>query len=499
MAAAVKEIRVQPHGAQGSRGQDETFQMSNMDLLMPKLYVHMIEVFELPPDADKDTIIKNLAEGLARTLDDYPILAGTLHFDNENRRIVVKKTPDSSVGLYVKTADVDDIPSFSFLDEKDFPVHLLDASKVLPQSFVTQFAIPGQDIATAGAPVLAFQVNFVQGGLVLALAVTHQICDGNGCEALLDTLARHSAAATMGTTYVSPTPLQGREVFISREKLAPEELERLGKKFPTFKAPDTPAAPPPADAKPPVVKTRIWHIPLSKLQQLKSEASAVPADGQHHGHDGSWISSYDAILALLWRAVLRAKLPLVKPESTAPSKALHAVNGRGRTNPPLSGRYIGSAVTLPQSERLTVAEVLADGAIPKLARNVRACTNSITPEYVADLVRWSGACNDLRWTELDVSWVLGLDCMAFDWHTMKSYHTHDYGFGKPRALRWPNPQFEGFFFVLPSRKGVRVGRGAEVDADEGIEICLGLEESCYPRFETDEELLRYAEPRGVGV
>lgn len=205
------------------------------------------------------------------------------------------------------------------------------------------------------------------------------------------------------------------------------------------------------------------------------------------------------MLALLWRAVVRAKLPLLKPADTAPSKAIHAVNSRGRTDPPISGRYIGSAVTLPPSEVLTVADVMADGALPLLARTVRGATNSITPAYVSSLVSWAGGCNDLRWTELDMHWVLGLDCMAFDWHTMKSYHTHDYGFGKPKALRWPHPQFEGFFFVLPTRKGVRVGRGDEVDADEGIEVCLGLEESCYPRFETDEELLRYAEPRGLGV
>lgn len=205
------------------------------------------------------------------------------------------------------------------------------------------------------------------------------------------------------------------------------------------------------------------------------------------------------MLALLWRAVVRAKLPLLKPAGTAPSKAIHAVNSRGRTDPPISGRYISSAVTLPQSEVLTVADVMADGALPLLARTVRGATNSITPAYVSSLVSWAGGCNDLRWTELDMHWVLGLDCMAFDWHTMKSYHTHDYGFGKPKALRWPHPQFEGFFFVLPTRKGVRVGRGDEVDADEGIEVCLGLEESCYPRFETDEELLRYAEPRGLGV
>lgn len=87
-------------------------------------------------------------------------------------------------------------------------------------------------------------------------------------------------------------------------------------------------------------------------------------------------------------------------------------------------------------------------------------------------------------------WFLGLDCMVFSWHDMKSYHNHDFGFGPPAALRWPSPQFEGFCFVLPTR----IAKGND---DEGWEVCLGLEESCYPRFEADEELLRFGEQRGV--
>lgn len=242
----------------------------------------------------------------------------------------------------------------------------------------------------------------------------------------------------------------------------------------------------------PVVKTRIWHVPRSKLKELKGLASA-PAQGG--GGSPGWISTYDALLAILWRAIVRAKQPLLKPEPTAPSKAIHAVNARGRTEPPIPDNYIGVAVTLPQSPELTVSDVLSPdlgSALPLLARTVRAATDQVTPEYVANLVRFAGSSPDLRWVELEMNWVLGLDCMAFDWHTMKSYETHDFGFGRPAALRWPHPQFEGFFFVLPTRT-------TKGNPDEGLEICLGLEESCYPRLQTDEELLRFAEERGKDV
>ncbi|KAH8651277.1 transferase family-domain-containing protein [Xylariales sp. PMI_506] len=491
-----REIHVKPLGAV-NEGQDEIFQLSDLDHLMPKLYVHMIEIFEQPENFDKNTIVGNLVKGLERTLADYPILTGTLHFDNVAKRIVVKTQPGSHVSLHIKEANDEDIPPFDVLDKHDFPVHLLDSPKVLPPLFVGEhwFPVPSKDVSTVGPAASGAQVTFINGGIILGIAIPHQICDGPGCENLLTAWARYASAATKGE-YLSSlastaAQIPSRSILTAKSKpmLTPEELKALGDKFPTMKARDGPPAPPPADFKPPVVKTRIWHFPKSKLQKLKSQCSV--------GLElGAWISTYDALLSIMWRATVRAKSPLVKPEPNAPSKTVHAVNGRSRTDPPISQRYIGTAITMPQSESLTVAEVLGDleATLPVLARNVRASINSVTPEYVDDLIKFAVGSHDLRWTELDMHWILGLDCMAFDWHTMKSYQTHDYGFGGPAAVRWPHPGFEGFFFVLPTRAGVR-----NAGPDEGLEVCFGLEESCYAELEKDEEFSQYAEQRGMGI
>ena len=52
-----------------------------------------------------------------------------MHFDNDSKRIVVKRQADSSLSLHIKKATIDDIPSFSVLDRNDFPIHVLDAPK----------------------------------------------------------------------------------------------------------------------------------------------------------------------------------------------------------------------------------------------------------------------------------------------------------------------------------------------------------------------------------
>ena len=72
-----REINVRPVGV-GKDAPDEIFQLSDLDHLMPKLYVHMIEIFELPQNTPKDTIVNRLIVGLERALADYPILTGML-------------------------------------------------------------------------------------------------------------------------------------------------------------------------------------------------------------------------------------------------------------------------------------------------------------------------------------------------------------------------------------------------------------------------------------
>ena len=73
--AGQRVINVRPMGAE-TNAPSKIFQLSDLDHLMPKLYVHMIEIFELPQDFSKDSIVESLVTGLERILVDYPILSG---------------------------------------------------------------------------------------------------------------------------------------------------------------------------------------------------------------------------------------------------------------------------------------------------------------------------------------------------------------------------------------------------------------------------------------
>ncbi|KAF7366829.1 Trichothecene 3-o-acetyltransferase [Mycena sanguinolenta] len=167
---------------------------------------------------------------------------------------------------------------------------------------------------------------------------------------------------------------------------------------------------------------------------------------------------------------------------------------RKRVGKPISSRYIGCSVAVPHSDEVTVGQALGPRAqaLPLLARTVRGATNQVTPEYIDGQMKWAAGAPDLWYNELNLPWFFARDCMSFSWQDMKPYTSHDFGFGLPLGFRWPQVNSESCL-LLPSRATVK-GKGP----DEGLEVTLGMEESCFPRLEKDEELLTFCEQRGLG-
>ncbi|KAI1337571.1 transferase family-domain-containing protein [Xylariaceae sp. FL0016] len=500
--APVRIVRVEPQDVTAmSRGLvqpngDEIFQLSDTGHQIISFCILLVDIFELPESASKAQVIATLIKGLECALGDHPELTGTMHFDNEAKRIVIKKPRAASAALHIKdatpTAGSSHVPSYAWLHKHDYPVHRLEIEQLVPAEAASMPMIIAQDLDTPGPAVAAFQATYIEGGIIIASAISHQVCDGLGVDAFFTTWAAYSKAATTG----EPAKLDGdvppHTLFSAATKPAPEEWENLKGKYPAMKYNTAPPPPPPADFVPPVVKTRVFHFPRSKLEKLK----AVCSVGLPSVEGIDFISSYDAISALWWRAMLRTKRPLMNLKDEDPTCAMHAVNMRKRAGgAPISARYIGSSVALPRSETVTISQALGprETALPLLARIVRGVTRQVTPEYIKGQMDWAAGAPDLRYNELDMPWVGARDFTGFGWHDMKPYSMHDFGFGLPTGFRWPQMAFDTFFFMLPSRAGVKGAR-----PDEGIEVTFGVEESCFPRLECDEELLAYCEQRGLG-
>ena len=452
---STKEIRIRPAGWENAPA-EERFALSDMDHTMPKIYVQIVEIFRLTQPVDKAEIVDSMAKGLEFTLSQFPILAGGLKMDAENGRLWVTKKKDGEASLFVQDLE-ETFPSFDELDRTDFPAATFKGHLLLPKAVTEkQLFSPLGDNQKDDLIVSTFQINFIKGGLVLGIAIHHNCSDGPGCDGFLTTWARNSKAVINGTAFeVVPHGTMDRS-RLSAKKPEAARWKELDRKFPVLKDGGGPPPPPPADFKMPELALRMWHFPKSKTEQLT-----------------------------------RSKLDLLHPDLAKEVILVHAVNTRKILDPPLQETMMGNAVALPRTEPIKISELIAENNLPEIAQRVRNSIKTITPQYVAELPEWIAGLDDRRWISINMSSFLGMDLAGTSWQGMNVYQKHDFGFGVAKAIRFPDPQFEGYVFVYPSRADVK-----DNAVDEGIEVCVCLEKGCHDRLMKDTELLRYAQPRG---
>ena len=355
-----------------------------------------------------------------------------------------------------------------------------------------QLHSPDGNNDTEGIPLVVLQLNFIQGGLVLGIAIHHVLSDGPGCDGFLTTWAENTTSIAEGQPpkpmayaldHGSP-PLHIDPPSVSR-------FHEIKDAYPVLRNAGGPMAAPPPGFQMPTLVPQMWHFPKTKLAKLKLQASGSTPQSSN---DDGWISTYDAIMALLWSRITAAKVPLLKPDtSTAFTTLVHAVNTRGLwTNPALPERFLGSAAVPGRSGPLLIRDVIATPeTLPTVASTVRSSIRQVTLPYLLGMLEWITGQKDQRYLETNVNSFLGMDLGGSSWQGITAYEKHDFGFGLPHALRWPSPPFEGFVFLYPSRASFK-----EEDADEGIEVCVCLEESCHKRLLVDEALAQYAYTRG---
>lgn len=477
MAKYSKCIKVLPTGWQSSP-ENETFELSDMDHTMPKIYVQIAEVFELSDDSQthKDKILSNTMKGLEFTLSQFPILTGNFRIDDKDGRMWVTRKRDSGVDLYIN--ELEEITYNELLDDH-FPAASL--AGILPKSVTEkQLFSPLGHNADEGIFMATFQISFIPGGLILAVAMHHSCSDGPGCDGFLTTWAQSSMAVANGTPFrpidktasdrsrlsapSKPDPARWKEINDSLEKTHPVFFDAGA---------PPPVAPP--DFVMPELSITMWRFSQNTTEKLKTEANTSLIQ------EGSFVSTYNVVMATLWKHITKSKIPLLNPSLDQEVVLCHAVNTRNKLDPPLSQDYLGNAVAMPRTHPITIFSLMSS-SILELALKVRESINTITPAYLSTFPLWISGLPDRRNISYRLHAFLGMDLAATSWQSMRSYTDHDFGFGLPKAVRFPRPEFEGYVFVYP-----RSGEG------EGTEVCVCLEKGCMERLKGDEEFGKWAQ------
>lgn len=421
--------------------------------------------YRLEDSADLSPIISVLRAGLGRLTDTFPWVAGRIvgeGITNDSSGAYKIRDGERTPRLLVRDLRLEPgAPAMEQLEAREFPVTML------PESVLSPIKVLPGDTDEDRSPVLQIQLNRIRGGLLLNLVGNHQALDGTGQEQVAFLLNK----ACQGLPF---TEEEARVGNLARSTIVPllddawqpspdSRYSRAGLEHERSEG-STAAAP---------STTPRWTDVLfagGALAALKAKANGEVGRG--------FVSTDDALTALVWRALSRARLARL-PE-TVTSTMARAIDPRRYLGiPPSYPGYIFNMAYTEESLR-----ELGDRTLGSVASSLRAAVDPVTSgldrttrEFATLLHRASDKNRVSANDGLD----LGRDIMVSSWANMRCYHL-DFGMqlGLPvafrRTLMVPVPSL---VYFLPKRD----------DGEIVVTMCICDEDLV--RMEGDEEFTRF--------
>lgn len=451
---------VHPHG---DKPMEEIIALTPLDQIMPRVYTRLILCIPMLSTSSENqaTALASLKKGLSETLTQIPFLSDVLG-DEEDGSGRVHIAPGSGVLLRGKDLTEDSHLAYQKLKDAAFPLSSLDGDVLAPVGMMSSEPAP---------PIMAAQANFVVGGLLLTVCLHHSALDAAGVATVVRTWAGNtklSGDSKSGSETLDPLPSEAlnRTPLINNSSSSKVDPNEKIKDFPQYKL--TPPPPPPkADDPPPTftlppMTAAIFHFSASALAALKSAATPAPPTE-------SYISTNDALCALLWHSITKAR-QLPTPTT---SMLGFAIDGRKRLNPPLPPTYLGNVNIYASTQTTT--------DLPPTATQIRTAITSITPTHIQNLTTLISALPLVTALQPAFNSFLGPDLAITSWRDMRLAGL-EWGslIGKVESTRLPGAAFDGLCIVLPELE------------DGGLEVLIGLEDGAMGRLRGDEEFTKFA-------
>ena len=347
--------------------------------------------------------------------------------------------------------------------------------------------------------VITVQINFIPGGCLLSFCVSHSFVDASGAATALKMWAKHcrelqnlpKANDSDQSQYdgVPPSLHKGvNDAEYHKVKHRPE-LWHLLALHATENLERDPAATtvkhfrhlPAATLTPhnSNISACIFSINSAAMKKLKQEASP---------HAPEWVSSGDALVALLWRSIMRARFPpeiLDAAQAAKESMVSVAVDGRKLRSLQIPPSYIGSVIfcsmtRLPMGVLLSPKTSLADTAL-MIRRNLEAAKDQ---QILEDAISLASSIPDVR--SLKSAYFqdfFGADLITSSWIDLPFYDI-EFGpiFGETGRAEFfwiPKGQLGGMCSIQPRR------------TDGIIDVNISLDVEQMRRLRKDEEFAQY--------
>lgn len=457
--------------------------LTPLERIGPKAYLRYIFPFTLPASSTISEISTILQAGYDALTSRLPIIAcegipdvdatqaGVLKLvaippNDEISRIVIKDL--TSPGAFPL--------SYSDLKAKNFPLSVFNGEILCRRALWPE---QGDRL-----PVSLVQANFINGGVILTWCIFHAFGDGNTFLTWTKIWAEECRRAA-GEEVLEPLRLDPA-MFGDREKVMRSSGRNPGRMedHPEYTLlPFTPTGPPPKMTSASHVG-QVFYFSKEKLKELKEQAA--PGNAKREGGQ-EWISTNDALSALLWRTVMAVQYPLERLEGNPVSVLNIAIDGRLRTDPPVHPSTVGCFLEyVAVSER--IREML-DGSLglADLAIVIRKALVKADKQFTDDVAALVEGLEDVdRLVATAFLDVPGYNCVQTSWVNFELYGLNwgEKLGGAIQAVRAPSVGvLNGLQVVLP------------VLPDGGMEIIVGVEGSCLERLLSEPLWVRFAEAR----
>ncbi|GIK00978.1 hypothetical protein Aspvir_005008 [Aspergillus viridinutans] len=440
----------------GSIEYREIPQLTPLERIAPKGYVRYIFLFHLGNDYNIHKISQVLQPGYETLAREIPEVACECIPDTDIQKKGVMKYRKiyGEDAARIAVEDLrDSFPlSFEQLKGKGFPVSYFDAETFCPGPI---WPVPGEKVRTS-----LVQASFIRGGLILGWNLLHLSGDGTSwyiwTQIWADACRR--AQGFEGESLNLP-----KEIWGDRERVRKPSGRNAGniKDHPEWAIlPFTPTSPPPKMMSP-NLRGQIFYFSKDSLEGLKEEASPANAT---ESHDQQWISTNDALSALLWRTVMAVQNPLETLEGD-----------------PTSVFNIAIDVSAP------VRKILSTFKIADLALMIRKAILKTDEEWTDDTIALEEQLEDVdRLVATAFLDVPGFNCLQSSWVNFDLY-----------GLEWGPVLGDRVEAIRTPHVGVVNGLQVMLPRlpDGGLEVLVCVEGNCLDKLLKDPLFTKFTVAR----
>ncbi|KND04267.1 uncharacterized protein SPPG_00003 [Spizellomyces punctatus DAOM BR117] len=435
--------------------------LTPLDLVVPKVYAALLLLFDDPSGRFSDH--GAISSSLERALSEYPALAAELVEEKDAVPRLIFNNKGATL-VYAQGSEED----FQPMVEGQF------APETIPPNLFPRGPFP-----KSGETVLAVQITLFPGSKVaVGFRRHHYVAD---LPAFLDFIYRWSELH--GKTSVE---VQEDLICIQQKHLVRDlaNLVEIIQPAPSYVNHEYRLSTGEEDTG----MTRKPEPIYGKQFILDSEALANLKEYAHLGlNDGSWVSTNDAVAALFWRAVSRAR----ELEQNGITKLGLAVNGRERIKAlaPESKGYFGNFITgLCVSH--TVDNLLTQ-PLGTTALMLRQAIRAHSPERIRSSVDYLlslDPATELPLLRTSHTEVFGDDVAVTQWSKYPFYEAEKLHFGTGNCPFLVSPGStvgDGVIVIIPAAPG-----------RQGIEVMVGLTALPMKRLVMDAELVKFTKILG---